>query len=107
MDVIDAGTFFPAGCTPDGACWTDYVSERPCIVRQFDDLPKHWQKGLTLSSTSMCQVWVKRNPQAGEGWTNPSNRWTVEKIVAHEVGHDNCVTRHFNGIVDCWKDRQK
>ena len=101
MLTIDAGTSFESGCTPDGACWPSFVSHRACEVRFFKNLPK---KGLALSSPEKCVIWVRRNPQAGEGWSN--NPWLIEDIIAHEVGHDNCVTTHKDGSTHCWRNHE-
>lgn len=91
MLEIAIGTMFFAGCTPDGACWPDFVTTRSVIVREVDspraiDPFKRKLVAFSLTDTGpVCQVFLPRKYR-GE--------WTRFETLAHEVGHCEGVTQH-------------
>lgn len=93
MDILPEGTFFAAGCTPDGACWPDFRTERPAYVRYMDEpIPLN---GRLISGLCLCGQVAVFQVQS----ENLPPGWTPEMILAHEAGHDTGVTMHEDGEV--------
>lgn len=91
FEFIAIGTHFAAGCTPDGACWPDFVTTRKVIVREVDspsDIDPFKRRLVAFSLTDtgpVCQVFLPRQYKNG---------WNIELTLSHEVGHCEGVTKH-------------
>lgn len=86
--MLDAGTTFDAGCTPDGACWPAFTLSRPAYVRFVDEPIRGHLRGLCACGEGALLIVQRGGLPEG---------WTVEAIIAHEAGHLECVTVHRDG----------
>ena len=93
MEIIPAGTHFSAGCTPDGACWPDFTSQRPVYIRDVPLIVLKGRNGIMLSG-----------PESAIAFIHADTVYLREDLIAHEIGHDNCVTAHADGETHCWRD---
>lgn len=88
IETILAGTFIAAGCTADGACWQDFTTRRDVRVAVVNTLDgKH---GVCLCDGPSPLIMVR-----------PDDEYPLHLLIAHELGHDNGVTKHADGSV--WK----
>ncbi len=86
IKTILAGTFIFQGCTADGACWPTFITKRDVRVAVVETLEdKH---GVCLCDGPSPLIMVR-----------PGDEYPLHLLIAHELGHDNGVTRHADGSV--------
>lgn len=93
--VILAGTFIAAGCTPDGACWPNFWTERAAYVRELPhEMMPHGWRGMCRCGKASAVIII-----------SPGGGYTREALIAHELGHDAGVTVHRDGSIFDWREK--